>query len=141
MNRFIYIEKRVFEIFFRNNNTLDISLNPLVCSDINEFVWILQQRDQLRDKLSANCDDQSELLDKGFLISYNIAKFSFLTVRARKAKTFSNCLRKLPPGLNFEQVFFIYPGLIVKLYLTVNLFEKNKFIEFNYSIKNISKNL
>lgn len=64
-NNFKYIEKRAFEIFFKNGNTLDIRENPLNCDDINEFEWILKQRDQLRDKLFANCTNGTDLWDLG----------------------------------------------------------------------------
>ncbi len=64
-NNFNYIEKRVFEIFFKNNNTMDIKNNPLNCSNFNEFLWILQQRDQLRDKLSAQCSDETDVWQLG----------------------------------------------------------------------------
>jgi hypothetical protein len=63
LNNFKYIEKRTFEIFFKNNNTLDIRNNPLNCSDINKFEWILQQRNQLKDKIFANCNDGRDIWD------------------------------------------------------------------------------
>jgi hypothetical protein len=71
-NNFKYIEKCVFEIFFKNNNTLKITNDPLKCSDINEFAWILRQRDQLENYLSVECSDGRNLWNLGlnFLIKY-----------------------------------------------------------------------
>ncbi len=64
-NNFKYIEKRAFEIFFKNNNTLHMDNNPLNCSDIKEFEWILKQKDQLENNLFAQCSDGTNLWDLG----------------------------------------------------------------------------
>jgi hypothetical protein len=75
-NKFQYIEKRVFEKFLENNNTLDIRWNLLNCSDINEFEWILQQSIRLRDKLQAHCFGGRDLWDLGLYIFYLYISFN-----------------------------------------------------------------
>jgi hypothetical protein len=64
-NNFKYIKKSSFEIFFKYGNRLDISDNPLNCTDIEEFVWILQQRIQLQPLLIANCRNGRNVLSLG----------------------------------------------------------------------------
>jgi hypothetical protein len=64
-NNFKYIEKLVFDAFYKNNNTLNIQKNPLNCSDISEFEWILKQSIRLQDKLWADCSDGTNLWDLG----------------------------------------------------------------------------
>ncbi len=54
-NNFKYIEKLVFDAFYKNNNTLNIS----------EFEWILKQSIRLQDKLWADCSDGTNLWDLG----------------------------------------------------------------------------
>jgi hypothetical protein len=39
--------------------------NPLNCSDINEFEWILKQKHQIENSLSAQCSDGTNLWDLG----------------------------------------------------------------------------
>jgi hypothetical protein len=39
--------------------------NPLNCSNIKEFEWILKQKDQLENSLSAQCSDGTNLWDLG----------------------------------------------------------------------------
>ncbi len=96
-NNFKYIEKRAFEIFFKNNNTMDINYNPLNCSNFNEFLWILQQRDQLRERLSAQCSDQTDLWQLGL----NYFKFFQYLWHFTVGANFSNLTRKLCEVLRF----------------------------------------
>ncbi len=71
---------------------MDINNNPLNCSNLNEFLWILQQRDQLQDMLSAQCSDQTDLWQLGL----NYFKFfQYLWYFTSVRPNLSNLARKL----------------------------------------------
>jgi hypothetical protein len=62
---FKYIENRTFEEFFNRGYELNIHENPLNCSNLEQFLWLLRKKDGILTQLSAECSNNKDIWDLG----------------------------------------------------------------------------